>query len=104
MPPFIQRALLGGIACAFLGALELWFYRFDLRHLAAALAAGAAYGILLGLFTPLLNRSRPLATLSSALFGTAAGAVWWFVAQPPSNLLLALVTGFGVGGLFAWLA
>jgi hypothetical protein len=103
MPPFIHRALLVGIVCALIGALELWVGRFDLRNLAAALAAGAVYGILLGLFTSLLNGPRPLAMLSAALFGSAAGAVWWFVAQPPSNPLLALVIGFGVGGLFPWL-
>jgi hypothetical protein len=102
MPPFLRRALLGGIVCAFLGALEIWFYRFDLRHLAAALSAGAAYGVLVGLFPGVLGSSMPRATLGSALFGGIAGAIWWFVAGPPTALLLALVTGFAFGGLFAW--
>ena len=102
MPHLIRRALLGGIFCAVAGALELWFYRFDLRHLAAALSAGAAYGILVGLFPRVLDSSMRPATLGSALFGGIAGAVWWFVAQPPTTPLLALLTGFAIGGLFAW--
>jgi hypothetical protein len=102
IPPFFRRVLLAGGVCAFVGALELWFYRFDLRHLAAAVSAGAAFGILFGLFARLINSSLPLATLSSALFGGIAGAVWWCVAQPPTKLLLALVTGFAIGGLYAW--
>ncbi len=103
MPPLIRRALLAGAVGALAGALELWFYRFDLRHLAAAVSAGAAFGILFGLFAGLSSGSRPLATLSSALFGAIAGAVWWFVAQPPTSLLLAVVTGFAIGGLYAWI-
>jgi hypothetical protein len=102
MPPFIRRALFFGTCCAFYGALELGFDRFDLRHLAAALSAGAAFGILLALFPELPSSSLPVATLGSALFGGVAGAVWWFVAQPPMTLLVPLVTGCALCGLSAW--
>jgi hypothetical protein len=102
IPSLVQRALFGGLVFALFGALELWFYRFDLRHLAAALSGGAVFGILLALLTRPHNGSLPAATLSSALFGAVAAAVWWLVAQPPTSLILALVIGFGMGGLFAW--
>ena len=102
MPSFVRRALLGGGAYAFLGALELWFYRFDLHHLAAALGAGAVFGLLLGLSPSVLESSVSLASLTSAFYGGIAGAVWWFVARPPTALLVALVTGCAMGGLYTW--
>ena len=89
---------------AFLGLLELWFYKFDLAHLLAAIAAGATFGTLTGVSIPWVapDRFKEVIVCSSA--GCIAGIVWWLIAQPGTSIgSIALSVGIGaiLGALFA---
>jgi hypothetical protein len=98
----IRRFLLGSLMGAFIGGLELWFYKFNLRHGIAAILSGALFGSLLGLLGPSMLRGVKGALIFSAGAGGLAGVVWWVVASPTVTIFLSIAVGVALGTLFVW--
>jgi hypothetical protein len=94
------RVLLGALAGAFLGLLELWFYEFDLAHLLAAVTAGAIWGSIVGAAAVLVAPDRFKSALLGGSAGCVAGVVWWAIAQPGTPLALAVCVGAALGTIF----
>jgi hypothetical protein len=95
---------------AFLGLLNLRFYGFDLGDLLAAIAAGAAFGALIGASLPWVawrypgSERSPQIVIACSAAGCVAGFVWWLVAQPGTSIgSIALAVGVGatLGAVFA---
>jgi hypothetical protein len=95
-----RRFILGALAGAFIGVLELWFYAFSVRHLLAAVAAGAAYGSLLGVFGQHMMRQKVGGITLGLIAGAFAGLVWWLLAKPEVLVAVSLALGSGLGLLF----
>jgi len=97
----IRRLLIGSLAGAFIGLIELWFYEFNLRHGIAAILSGAIFGSILGIFGSMLqNTSKALFICGSS--GGLAGAVWWAIARPTVSILQSMIIGIVLGLLFVW--
>ena len=97
----IRRIVIGSLAGAFIGLLELWFYEFNLRHGIAAILSGAIFGSILGLFGSMLrNTTKALILCGSS--GGLASAIWWAIARPDVSILRSVIIGLALGLLFVW--
>jgi hypothetical protein len=101
-PPagLLKRTVLGALAGGFVGILELWFYKFDIRHLIAAGLSGAVFGVLWGFVFPWAARDNARTCLAGAVIGAVGGIVWWIVVRPGNSVLLASGVGMCFGFLF----
>jgi predicted MFS family arabinose efflux permease len=96
-PRFVTSLLVGMGIGGLAGLLELGWLSASGRDLLAALAAGAAFGIVLAAavhFSP--HRSVATDCVWVALGGAAAGAAWWYVIRPPSSIIVAMTGGVAV--------
>lgn len=98
----IRRILIGSLMGAFIGALELWFYEFNLRHGIAAVLAGAVFGSLLGVFGPSMLSGIKSSILLCSGTGGLAGAIWWIAAQSTVSIFFSIGVGVVLGLLFLW--
>jgi heme O synthase-like polyprenyltransferase len=98
----ILRVAIGALVGSFLGLLELWFYKFDLPHLLAAMLAGATFMMIIAVFVEQLQGRNVISFVIGSLSGSAASLVWWLIAKPNTSLSLALFTGLCFGMLFIW--
>jgi len=98
------RILIGALIGAFLGLLELGFYKFDLAHLLADIAAGATFGALIGVSIPWIAPDRSQLVIVCSAAGCVAGIVWWLIVQPGTSIgsiILSVSIGAIFGALFA---
>jgi hypothetical protein len=99
----LRRALLGALVGAFLGALELWFFEFDLPHFWAAVGAGATFMSILAVVVGQLQHRGFKLFLVGGLSGSIAGIVWWVIAnQAIKWLWVAVCIGMILGVLYVW--
>lgn len=94
--------MFGAAAGAFLGLLELWFYKFDISHLLAAMSAGALYMVIITFFIEHLQFRSSKQLFIGASAGCISGMIWWLIAKPDSSLILAIFIGIVFGALFPW--
>jgi hypothetical protein len=98
----IRRFLIGSLIGAFIGALELWFYEFNLHHGLAAVLAGAVFGSSLGVFGPSMLNDTISSILLCSCAGGIAGAVWWITAQSTVSIYFSIGIGVFLGLLLLW--
>ena len=92
--------MIGALAGAFLGALEIWFYEFSLRRLIAAAASGAIFFAILGIASLWVTRNFLLNCITIFAGGTIAATIWWLIAQPKVPLSISIAVGIGLGFMF----
>lgn len=98
----IKRAITGLVLGAIAGAIQVWFFKHDLMHLWAAIAAGVMYMTTWVVFTDWLRLSGGKILLG-AVSGLLAAAVWWAIAVHAENAFLqAAVAGLCFGAAYAW--
>lgn len=98
----IKRAITGLVLGAIAGAIQVWFFKHDLMHLWAAIAAGVMYMTTWVVFTDWLRLSGGKILLGS-VSGLLAAAVWWAIAVHAENAFLqAAVAGLCFGAAYAW--
>jgi len=94
----LRRVLFGAFAGAFLDALELWFFKFDLLHFWAAVGAGATFTSILALFVKQIQYRGFKLLLLGALSGCVASIVWWLIAgHHIQSLMVAVSAGASLG-------
>ncbi len=99
---FIKRAITGLILGGLAGAVQVWFFKRDLMHLWAAIAAGVVYMVAWVLFTDLLKLSGGKILLG-AVAGLLAAVLWWAIAVHVENAFIqAAVAGSCFGAAYAW--
>jgi hypothetical protein len=98
----LQRAITGIILGAIAGAIQVWFFKRDLMHLWASMAAGTVYMTTWVVFTDWLQLAGGKITLG-AVAGLLAAVVWWSIATPATDtFILAAVAGLCFGSAYAW--
>ena len=98
----IRRIFLGGLLGAFIGALELWFYEFNLRHGIAAILSGALFGAIVGIFGSVMLQKIITALFLCGSAGAVAGGVWWITAKSSVSIFQSIGIGIALGLLFVW--
>jgi hypothetical protein len=100
LPRWHLRVLVGAALGAVIGALEL-FDGFSVRELLATGAAGATFGAVIGLTTPIL-RSRLITYLVCAFAGILGGLAWAVMHDNSKAFVLPAVVGAMLGVLVAY--
>lgn len=95
----IKRICFGLIIGAFIGLVELWFYKFTIIHAIAAICSGAVFGVVIGIFAPLTFQKIWSALLISAISGALAGVIWWIVVKPNVNIMISTFIGIALAFL-----
>jgi hypothetical protein len=99
---FIKRAVTGLILGGLAGAVQVWFFKRDLMHLWASLAAGVVYMVVWVTLTDWLKLAGGKILLGG-VSGLLAAIVWWSIAVPADNAFIqAAVAGTCFGAAFAW--
>ena len=94
----VTGLILGGLA----GAVQVWFFKRDLIHLWAAIAAGVVYMTAWVLFTDWLKLAGGKILLG-AVSGLLAAIVWWAIAVHSDNAFIqSAVAGLCFGAAYAW--
>ena len=94
------RFIIGALAGAFIGILEIWFYEFSLRRLIAAAVSGAIFFAILGVASSWAARKLLNSCLTIFAGGATAAAVWWLIARPEVSLSISIALGIGFSFLF----
>lgn len=98
----LKRAITGLVLGAIAGAIQVWFFKRDLMHLWASIAAAIAYMTTWVLFTDWLKLAGGKILLG-AVAGLLAAVLWWAVAVHAENAFLqAAVAGLCFGAAYAW--
>ena len=98
----IKRAITGIILGTIAGAIQVWFFKRDIMHLWAAIAAGAVYMSTWIVFTDWLRLAGGKVLLG-AVSGLIAAVVWWSLAINTEDAFIqAAVAGLCFGAAFAW--
>ena len=98
----VKRAVTGVILGAIAGAIQVWFFKRDLMHLWAAIAAGAVYMTIWVFLTDWLRLAGGKVLLG-AVSGLMAAVVWWAVAIHAEDAFIqAAVAGLCFGAAYAW--
>jgi len=98
----VKRAITGILLGAIAGAIQVWFFKRDLMHLWAAIAAGAVYMTTWVVFTDWLRLAGGKVLLG-AVAGLIAAIVWWSIAIHTEDAFIqAAVAGLCFGAAFAW--
>lgn len=98
----VKRAITGIILGAIAGAIQVWFFKRDLMHLWASIAAGVVYMTTWVLFTDWLKLAGGKVLLG-AVSGLLAAVLWWAIAVHSENAFLqAIVAGLCFGAAYAW--
>jgi|SRR6185312_4776846 len=98
----VRRAIMGIILGAIAGAIQVWFFKRDLMHLWAAIAAGAVYMITWVVFTDRLRLAGGKVLLGG-VSGVLAAVVWWSLAIHADDAFIqAAVAGLCFGAAYAW--
>lgn len=99
---WLRRATTGVILGTIIGAIQVWFFKRDLSHLWAAMAAGVLYMTTWVLFTERLRLAGGKVLLGAAA-GLTAAIVWWAIAVHAENAFLqSAVAGTCFGAAYAW--
>lgn len=98
----VKRAITGLILGGIAGAIQVWFFKRDLMHLWAAIAAGVVYMTSWVVFTDWLRLAGGRILLG-AVSGLLAAVVWWAIAVHVENVFIqAAVAGTCFGAAYAW--
>ncbi len=98
----VRRAIMGIILGAIAGAIQVWFFKRDLMHLWAAIAAGAVYMTTWVVFTDRLRLAGGKILLGG-VSGVIAAVVWWSLAIHADDAFIqAAVAGLCFGAAYAW--
>jgi hypothetical protein len=98
----VKRAITGIILGVVAGAIQVWFFKRDLMHLWAAIAAGVVYMTSWVVFTDWLRLAGGKILLG-AVSGLLAAIVWWAIAVHVENAFIqAAVAGTCFGAAYAW--
>ncbi len=98
----LRRGITGLILGALAGAIQVWFFKQDIMHVWAAMAAGVLYMTSWTLFTERLRLAGGNILLGAAA-GLLAGIVWWAIAVHAENVFVsAAVAGVCFGAAYAW--
>ena len=98
----VKRAITGIVLGAIAGAIQVWFFKRDLMHLWAAIAAGVMYMTTWVLFTDWLKLAGGKVLLG-AVAGLLAAVLWWAIAVHAENAFIqAAVAGLCFGAAYAW--
>lgn len=98
----IKRAITGLILGSLVGAVQVWFFKRDLMHLWAAIAAGVVYMTTWVILTDWLKLAGGKIILG-AVSGLLAAVVWWAIAVHIEDAFLqAAVAGTCFGAAYAW--
>lgn len=97
-----RRAITGFILGAIAGAIQVWFFKRDLMHLWAAIAAGVMYMTTWVIFTDRLRLAGGKILLGG-VSGLMAAIVWWSIAVHAEDAFIqASVAGLCFGAAYAW--
>jgi hypothetical protein len=97
-----RRAITGVILGAVAGVIQVWFFKQDLTHLWAAMAAGVIYMTAWVLFTDWLQLAGGKVLLG-AVSGLLGAIVWWAIAIHADNVFFsAAFAGVCFGAAYAW--
>jgi hypothetical protein len=97
-----RRAITGVILGAVAGVIQVWFFKRDLMHLWAAIAAGVVYMASWVVFTDWLRLAGGRILLG-AVSGLLAAVVWWAIAVHVEDVFVqAAVAGTCFGAAYAW--
>lgn len=100
----LRRAIIGVILGAMVGAIQVWFFKRDLSHLWAAIAAGTVYMTTWVIFTDWLRLAGGKILLGG-ISGLIAGIVWWSLAIHAEDAFIqAAVAGACFGAAYSWSA
>ena len=98
----LRRGISGCVLGAIAGAIQVWFFKQDLSHLWAAMAAGVLYMTTWVLFTEWWRLAGGRILLG-AVSGLLAAIVWWAIAVHAEEAFLqAVVAGTCFGATYAW--
>jgi hypothetical protein len=98
----LRRSITGVILGAIAGAVQVWFFKRDVMHLWAAIAAGAAYMIIWQVFTDWLRLAGGKILLGG-VSGLIAAIIWWSIAIHADDVFIqAAVAGLCFGAAYAW--
>ena len=98
----VRRAIMGIILGAIAGAIQVWFFKRDLMHLWAAIAAGAVYMTTWVVFTDRLRLAGGKVLLGG-VSGVLAAVIWWSLAIHADDAFIqAVVAGLCFGAAYAW--
>lgn len=98
----LKRAITGLILGAIAGVIQVWFFKRDLMHLWASIAAGVVYMTTWVLLTDWLKLAGGKILLG-AVAGLLAAVLWWAIAVHAENAFLqAAVAGLCFGAAYAW--
>jgi hypothetical protein len=98
----VKRAITGIILGAIAGAIQVWFFKRDLMHLWAAIAAGITYMTTWVVFTDWLRLAGGKILLGG-VSGLIAAIVWWSLAIHTEDVFIqAAVAGLCFGAAYAW--
>lgn len=98
----IRKGITGIILGAIAGAIQVWFFKRDLMHLWAAMAAGVLYMTIWVLFTEWLKLAGGKVLLGG-VSGLIAAIVWWAIAIHAEDAFIqASVAGLCFGAAYAW--
>ncbi len=98
----VRRAIMGIILGAIAGAIQVWFFKRDLMHFWAAIAAGVVYMTTWVILTDWLRLAGGKILLG-AVSGLLAAVLWWAIAVHAENAFLqAAVAGLCFGAAYAW--
>lgn len=98
----VKKAITGIILGAIAGAIQVWFFKRDLMHLWAAIAAGAVYMTTWVVFTDWLRLAGGKILLGGAA-GLIAAILWWSIAIHAEDAFIqAAVAGLCFGAAYAW--
>lgn len=98
----VKRAITGIILGAIAGAIQVWFFKRDLMHLWAAIAAGTVYMTTWVVFTDWLKLAGGKILLGG-VSGLIAAIAWWSIAIHAEDAFIqAAVAGVCFGAAYAW--
>ncbi len=98
----VKRAITGILLGAIAGAVQVWFFKRDLMHLWASMAAGSVYMTTWVLFTDWLKLAGGKVLLG-AVAGLLAAVLWWSLAIHVEDAFIqAVVAGLCFGAAYAW--
>lgn len=98
----LKRVITGLVLGAIAGAIQVWFFKQDLPHLWASMAAGVLYMATWVLLTEWVRLAGGKILLG-AVSGLIAALAWWAIAVPTENAFLqAAIAGACFGATYAW--
>jgi hypothetical protein len=98
----VRRAITGLVLGSIAGGIELWIFKHDLEHFAAAVVAGPLYMTLLALLVERFQLAGGK-TLLGAVAGLLTAIVWWSIAvRATDQFVFAVVAGACFGAVYVW--